>query len=210
LHELWSNSAWRNSSEQYCRLLKEDELGRQAEKVYQREGIDFGSTHQVFMTGFIHPELASQALARFRRYARAVVLDSQILALPGSSNNNSAGVDLAALNLIDLIVRGLAGLEPDPFGLRVRIPAYTQPLEVELKAFPYHGAKINLRIQEACKGKKSRITVNGRNFKPGALITEQELSRGRIDIVISRVVENKVSGRKKSRGARRAKTKRKK
>jgi len=209
LHELWSNPDWRKSGGQYCMLIKDDAQAEPANTVYERGRVDFGRTHQVLMAGFLQPELNSQALSRFRHYARAVVLDSQILALPGSSDDNSAGVDLAALNLIDLIVRGLAGLEPDPLGLRVRIPAYTQPLEVELKAFPYHGAKINLRIQEASKGKKNRITVNGRNFKPGGLITEPELSGGRIDIVITRVAKNEVSGRKKSRGARKAKTKRK-
>jgi hypothetical protein len=209
LHELWSNSNWRNSGGQYCKMIKDDELDGEEKKIYQRGRIDYRRTHQILMAGFLRPELASQALDRLRRYARAVVLDPQILALPGSSNSSSAGVDLAALNLIDLIVRGLGGLEPDPLGLRVCLPAYTQPLEVELKAFPYHGAKINLRIQEACKGKKDRITVNGRNFKPGGLITKPELSQGRIDIVISRVTKNKVSGRKKSRSTRKAKTKRK-
>jgi len=182
--ELWTNSAWRTASERYRLYLNQD-TEYAGNILLNQKQVDFPLTHAILLAGLLNPQTASEAVERLLIYAKGVVTDPAVLAMPGKQNHNVTAIDIASLNLIELITRGLCGLEPVPTGLRVNLPLYKQDLAVEIHDLPYRNATVDVRVY-GHGGGKGTIIVNGRKIKPGAVISNKVLSQGRVSIEIRR------------------------
>ncbi len=182
--DLWNNPAWRTSQERYRYLLGEDKSFPDI-RIPGESQVDFFWTHEIFKAGLLDEKTAEEAVRRLLIYARGVVLDPEIMGLPGRKNQKPTGAKPAALSYFSLIFSGLGGLIPQSGGMRVVIPAYPQDLGVKIKRFPYQGAFIDLTVKGPGGG-TGTIIVNGKRFVPGGYLTKKVLASGRVRIEITR------------------------
>lgn len=178
-HDLWNNPRWRSGLERYARLLAQPSSSNPREPV-----TDYQATHELLRQGLRRPETAEQALDRLRLYAQGLLADVRQSGWTGRAGEHAC-LDPSSLNLIFLLYSGLAGLSPEPRGLKVTLPPYPQDLEVAFRSLPYLDTLLDVEVQGPGGG-KGTILVNGKPLASGSFIPAAELSKPRVKIVIRR------------------------
>jgi hypothetical protein len=177
--DLWNSPLWRSGLERYARLLAQSSWLNPREQT-----VDYQATHEILRQGLHRPETAGQALDRLRAYAQGLFEDVHQLGWTGR-DGEEACLDPSSLNFIYCLYSGLAGLDPEPQGLRVTIPPYPQELGVTFRSLPYRGALLDVEVLGPGGG-KGKILVNGKPLASGSLVPPAELAKGRVKIKILR------------------------
>ncbi|MEW6515731.1 MAG: hypothetical protein AB1439_02335 [candidate division FCPU426 bacterium] len=178
--ELWNNPQWRSQQERYFGLLAQSSWQNP-----RKPSENFYATHEILRQGLLRPETSEAAVERLKAYARNVVMDSRQLGWTGNAGGKAC-LDPASLDYVFLLYSGLAGLNPEPRGLRIAVPTYPQDLGVVLHSLPYRGALLDVEILGPGGG-EAKVFVNGNQVVPGSFLPETELKKGRVKIKILRI-----------------------
>ena len=181
--ELWQTPSWRTPEQAY-RTLPGEDTDFNGEHAPGQGGVSLHWTHAVLLAGLLQPRTADEALKRLLFYSRQAALNPQRMGGLSSKPWQGQAADFSSLNLVELLLRGLAGLEPAPEGLRIHIPAYARNLNLKIQNVYYAGTWLNIRVTG--QGDQGRILINGREWEAGKLVPFSLLAKKENDILIER------------------------
>lgn len=180
--ELWTHGKWRDRFERYRRFIVDQ--ANYISQSRQSTNSHFAISQTMLRLGLENKKSADQAFQRLTDYLEGVVYHPGVLAMPGHGGSDRSGVCIENLNFIEMLLKGLCGLEPLPEGLRIALPAMEQDFSLEIKNFSFRKTKINVKIKG--KGRRGEIFVDGRKVIPGTILSNRKLNKKQVTIKIVR------------------------
>jgi hypothetical protein len=181
--ELWENPHWRTGNGVW-RSMPSDEAHYRGEGSLGQGSPDPARTLALLRYELNDPDQATAAAEAFLSFARQLVGDPGNLGGLSTRPGQSVIVDLESLQLMEMCLQGLAGLDFSLAGLRVHVPPYQQDLGVRLANLKYAGAILEVEVKGA--GTHGHIFVNNQPWESNRLIPWNAFPRGKARIVIQK------------------------
>jgi hypothetical protein len=139
---------------------------------------------EILQLGLLDPVRATAAAEAFFKFARLQVVDPGNLGGLTSQPRQGVTADFESLQLIEIFLQGLAGLDFSVAGLRVHVPPYTQDLGIRVKNLEYAGALLQVEVKGS--GAHGHIFVNNRAWDSFQPLPSALFSQGKVRIVIEK------------------------
>lgn len=182
--ELWNNPSWRTPGCVF-RTLPADDGDFSGDNAAGRGQNNYEYTHALLLAALRRHGEATEAVRRLQVYAHEFLDSAKTLGGWPRAEMLASSAEVSEFNFIELLIGGLAGLEPVRDGLRVSVPRYRQDLQVRVTRLPVGTGWVNAEIDGA-GGAQGLILVDGEPLADGGVIPYSRIERRTVNIAIKR------------------------